>query len=228
MIDKVKKRWYNRDKNAKARCFFVKKKIFLLGDSISLHYNPILIPATADKYEWETKPGRAEALKNLDIPVDANGGTSRSVLSFLRDEEARDALHYDYLLFNCGLHDIVQTQKGGAPRVDAGEYHKNVTEIVELALSHGIKPIWVYTTPVEDARHNKKPDFLRFNTNVLLYNAIALEIMKKHKVPMINLYTFTAAIEGEKYADHVHYIEPVRKMQAEFIAQALEKILAEY
>ena len=206
----------------------MKKKIFLLGDSISLHYNPILIPATADKYDWETKPGRAEALKNLDIPVDANGGTSKSVLSFLRDEEARDALHYDYLLFNCGLHDIVQAQKGGEMRVDAGNYHKNLTEIVELMLAHGIKPLWVSTTPVEDARHNKNPNFLRFNTNVLLYNAIALEIMKKYGVPRINLYGFTAAIVGEKYADHVHYIEPIRRMQAEFIAEKLDEILAEY
>lgn len=206
----------------------MKKSIFLLGDSISLHYNPYLIPATADRIDWQTKAGRAEAMKDLDVPIDANGGTSARVLSFLRDEKARGALNYEYLLFNCGLHDIVQTEKGGKMRVDAGDYHKNVTEIVELMQQTGIKPIWIYTTPVEDARHNKKPDFLRFNTNVLLYNAIALEIMKKHRVPMINLYTFTAALEGEKYADHVHYIEPVRKLQAEFIEEKLCEILADY
>lgn len=206
----------------------MKKAVFLLGDSISLHYNPILIPATADRYNWQTKAGRAEAMKDLDNPIDANGGSSRQVLAFLRDEESRDALQYDYLLLNCGLHDIVQTEKRGEPRVNPGDYHKNLTEIIELVQRHGIKPVWLYTTPVVDEIHNKKPNFLRFNTNVLLYNAIAKEIMKDHKVPMIDLYSFTAALPGEKYADHVHYLPAVRKAQAKFIEEQLDAILASY
>ena len=205
----------------------MKKTIFLLGDSISLHYNPILIPATADRYEWLTKQGRAEAMRDLDKPIDANGGSSRQVLAFLRDEEARGALHYDYLLFNCGLHDIAIDPSKTDVRVDAGEYHKNVTEIIDLALAHGIKPIWVTTTPVEDARHNVK-NFKRHNTNVLLYNAIAKEITKHKKIPAIDLYSFTAALEGEKYADHVHYLPAVRERQAKFIEEQLDAILANY
>ncbi len=205
----------------------MKKTIFLLGDSISLHYNPYLIPTTADRYDWQTKAGRAEAMKDLDNPIDANGGSSRQVLGFLRDEEARDSLHYDYLLFNCGLHDIAIDAGKTTVRVDAGDYHKNLTEIIKLAQSHGIKPIWVYTTPVEDARHNTG-DFKRYNTNVLLYNAIAKEITNGLKVPTIDLYSFTAALEGEKYADHVHYLPAVREKQAAFIEERLTEILAEY
>ena len=198
----------------------MKKNIFLLGDSISIHYNPYLIPM-ADGFDWMTKKGRAEALKDLDKPIGENGGTSRACLEFLRDEEARGMLNYDYLLFNCGLHDIVYEGGKTTPRVDAGDYHKNLTDIVELAQAHGVRPIWVSTTPVDDARHNVKASFLRHNEHVLLYNAIAKEVMKKHRVPIIDLYAFTAALDGELYADHVHFIDEVRRLQAEFIYHAL-------
>ena len=198
----------------------MKKSVFLLGDSISIHYNPYLIPAT-EQFDWMTKKGRAEALKDLDKPIGENGGTSRACLEFLRDEEARDALHYDYLLFNCGLHDIVYEGGKTTPRVDAGDYHKNLTEIVELAQSHGIRPIWISTTPVDDERHNTKASFLRHNEHVLLYNAIAKEVMSRHKVPTIDLYTFTVALGKDIYADHVHYIDEVRRLQAAFIREKL-------
>ena len=208
----------------------MKPTVFLLGDSISLHYNPILIPATADRYEWVTKPGRAEALKDLDVPIDANGGSSAQVLAFLRDEDARGALRYDYLLFNCGLHDVAIDGGKTASRVDAGHYHKNLTEIVALAQSRGIKPIWVYTTPVVDELHNTRAGggMRRHNTNVLLYNAIAKEVMKGAHVPMIDLYTFTAALGKNAYADHVHFTVPVREAQAAFLAEQLQTILSTY
>lgn len=203
----------------------MKPTIFLLGDSISLHYNPYLIPATSDRYEWQTKPGRAEAMKNLDVPIDANGGTSARVLSFLRDEDARGMLCYDVLLFNCGLHDIAIDEGKTASRVSPGDYHKNLVDILNLVTARGIRPIWVTTTPVDDERHNSRTKMQRYNENVLLYNAIAKEVMKGKKVSMIDLYTFTANLEGEKYADHVHYLESVREKQATFIAKELETLL---
>ncbi len=204
----------------------MKPTIFLLGDSISLHYNPYLIPATEDRYIWQTKKGRAEAMKNLDIPVDANGGTSAQVLSFLRDEEQRDALSYDVLLFNCGLHDIAVDPGKTTSRVSPGDYHKNLNDILDLVTAHGIRPIWVTTTPVDDETHNTRSKMHRYNENVLLYNAIAKEVMKSRKISAIDLYSFTATLgESEKYADHVHFVEDVRKQQAEFIQKELETLL---
>ena len=204
----------------------MKTKIFLLGDSISLHYNPYLIPATSDRYEWETKKGRAEAMKDLDVPVDANGGTSAQVLAFLRDEEARGALHYDVLLFNCGLHDIAVDAGKTTSRVSPGDYHKNLNDILDLVTSHGIRPIWVTTTPVIDEIHNTRSKMHRYNENVLLYNAIAKEVMKSRKISSIDLYSFTVVLGGgEKYADHVHFAEAVRQKQATFIEQELDALL---
>ena len=205
----------------------MKPTIFLLGDSISLHYNPILIPATSHRYEWQTKPGRAAAMKDLDVPIDANGGTSRQVLAFLRDEEKRGALDYCVLLFNCGLHDIAIDDGKTASRVDPDEYRQNLAAILALARAHGIRPIWVTTTPVDDENHNSRTKMRRHNSDVLRYNEIAREVMEGEGIDLIDLYTFTASLQCQLYVDHVHYTEEVRRYQAEFIAQELEKLIEE-
>lgn len=203
----------------------MKKKIFLLGDSISLHYNPYLIPMTSDDYDWLTKAGRAEAMKDLDKPIDANGGHSGTVLSFLKLEEASGNLTYDYLLLNCGLHDICFDPGRENNRVPIERYRENLVAVLEMMKGKGIRVIWVTTTPVDDERHNSRASFKRYNRDVLRYNAAAAEIMAAYGVPSIDLYAFTDALEGEKYADHVHFLEPVREKQATFLAKALAELV---
>ena len=203
----------------------MKKKIFLLGDSISLHYNPFLIPMTSDLYEWQTKEGRAEAMKDLDKPISANGGHSGAVLSFLRMEEELENLNYDYLLLNCGLHDIAFDPGNPDHRVPETRYRENLEAVVDMMKAHGIKVIWVTTTPVDDERHNARASFKRYNRDVLRYNAIAAEIMQKNAIPTIDLYAFTDALEGEKFVDHVHFLVEVREKHAAFLAKELEKII---
>lgn len=203
----------------------MKPAVFLLGDSISIHYTPFLRRFLGERAILLTKDGREEALRDLNIPTGANGGDSGNVLAFLRLQKEQDALHYDYLLLNCGLHDIKRYPAAQQQQVPPAQYRRNLLEILSLAQEAGIRPVWITTTPVSDVRHNARmPEFCRYDRDVVAYNQTAQTIMQERHIPVIDLYAFTSALEGELYEDHVHYFEEVRALQGAYIAGALSQI----
>jgi len=212
----------------------MKKTVFVLGDSICIYYTPYLLPELEKEFNCLTKKGRAEAMKNLDVPIKANAGNTKDILAFLELEEAHGNLDYDYLLFNSGLHDLVYPFDNeanalkDAPRVSIDGYRKNLNEILDKIGSHNIKPVFITTTPVDDERHNTRVAFHRHESDVLRYNEVAREVMQARGVPIIDLYEFTNALDGSKYRDHVHYLEEVAEKQGKFIAEAFMKITEEY
>ena len=71
------------------------KTLFVLGDSISIHYGPGLAAFVAGKYTLERK-GQRHGLDS-DSGLDGmNGGTSRQVLHYLRERYPKA----DLLLLN--------------------------------------------------------------------------------------------------------------------------------
>jgi len=82
-----------------------RKTVFVLGDSISIHYGHFLKTMINRKYNYQQKGKNVDALRNLDKPIGANAGDSNMVLEYLRDEY-RKATTYNILLMGCGLHDI--------------------------------------------------------------------------------------------------------------------------
>jgi lysophospholipase L1-like esterase len=158
--------------------------------------------------------------KDLDQPIGANGGDSRMVLAYLR-ELAQDSSDFkpDVLLVNCGLHDI-KTRPGTSIRqIMEEEYRRNLLAIVELSREQAWPLIFVRTTPVIDSIHNEGNDWMhRFAVDVDRYNAIADGVMQLYRVPVIDLYTFSANFPQSAFQDHVHYTENYRARQASFIA----------
>src|SRR5690606_19411799 len=80
------------------------RKLFIVGDSISIQYGPYVKALTTDYLRYDRKRGEAEALVDLDKPVGANGGDSSMVLQYLLEQDK--GVQYDVLLVNCGLHDM--------------------------------------------------------------------------------------------------------------------------
>lgn len=199
------------------------KKMLLLGDSINLHYGPYLNDYLKDDFLIRSKPGRHEALRRIDFPVGGNGGDSSMVLSYLKELENEGKLDIDLFVFNCGLHDIKRAMPLENYQVKPEDYEKNLIEIFELAKKYQIETVFITTTPVDDERHNKVPPagIKRYNEDVSAYNEIAVRIAKAYNALVIDLNTFTERLSGEKYIDHVHYIEEVRKLQASFVAGGL-------
>ena len=205
------------------------KKMLLLGDSINLHYGPYLNEFIKDDFVILSKPGRHEALRRIDYPVGGNGGDSSMVLEYLLQKENENAVDFEILVFNCGLHDIKRAIPEENYQVDIETYEKNLNDIYEFANKHQVRVIFITTTPVDDERHNSEPPagIKRYDADVEKYNSVAVGVAEKYGAEVIDLNTFTKRISGEKYIDHVHFVDDVRKQQASFIAGGLMTIFSE-
>lgn len=194
-------------------------KIYVIGDSISIQYGPCLQSNLTGFMEYARKEGEHEALVNLDYPQGANGGDSSMVLSFLRDQAQTGGIDTDFLLVNCGLHDIKTDPATGKKQVPIERYEQNLRAMVDVVASMGIKLVWIRTTPCDEAVHNRgKMEFHRFSADNIAYNRVADAVMTEAGVPVIDLYTFTMNLGQDLYCDHVHFHVPVREKQAAFIA----------
>lgn len=195
-----------------------RKKLFSLGDSISLQYGPKLEQYLSGKFTVERKNSDSSAFKNLDVPVGANGGDSRMVLNYLKLKTEEPGFHPDLLLLNCGLHDIKRDRLTQKIAITEDEYRRNLDEIYTLLTRKKIPLIWINSTGVIDSIHRKLSGFDRFNSDLQKYNAIASDVFSKHKIPQIDLYGITEAQGSKRFVDHAHFSPEVRAVQAAYIA----------
>lgn len=196
--------------------------LYVLGDSISMHYGPYLKKFIAPDFSYSRK-GEGVTAGDLNIVSAANGGDSASVLKFLQVFLPAYAGKVDVLLWNCGLHDVKQAD--GRLQVSPEDYAANLQSALELIARHGVTPVWCRITPVYDRVHAAHcRDFGRSNANVRKYNAIADKVMKRARVPAIDLYAFSRKFGMRGVCDHVHFTEPVRQLQAAFIAGELQAL----
>ena len=206
-----------------------KRKVFVIGDSISIHYGPFLKNFLEDdsehSFEYDRKRGMEQALKDLDKPVGANGGDSNQVLEYLLEEKVKGIM-YDLLLINCGLHDIRTDVKSGLRQVDSVRYEENLNKICKISLGMAKKVIWVESTPVYDEIHNNISKGMHRNKSDLAqYNQLAEKVMEANSISIIYLYDFTDRYCPSAFYDHVHFKEEIRELQAAFINVELKKIL---
>lgn len=209
------------------------KKLFVLGDSISLHYGPYLkqyldgVVVYASRHE---EGAEEEAFRNLDIPTGSNCGDSGMMLTLIR-KLCAGGWKTDLLLLNCGLHDIKTTPETGVKQIPPENYRQNMRDIFTLLHGCAFPAIWVRTTPVVDRiHHERNKEFLRYGADVLEYNAIADELAHGAGLQVADLFGFTENLiphfgsEG-RFCDHVHFAEPVRALQAAFLAGAVRTAL---
>lgn len=201
-----------------------RQKIFVIGDSVSIHYGPYLRKMIKDKFDYDRKRGIEQALKNLDKPIGANAGDSRMVLEYLTEEYQKN-LKYDILIINCGLHDIRVDRFSNKIQVELEEYKLNLIKIIEISKTIANKVIWIGLTPLIDEIHNlRKEGFLRYGEDVKSYDNAAKQIMKEYNIPYIDIYNFTKNLGVDIYSDHVHFKDNIKKLQAAFIAGYLNYI----
>ncbi len=196
------------------------RSVFVIGDSISIHYGPYLKEKMHGKYNYARK-----GVPSLNIFDDANAGDSSMVLDYLEMQFALGT-KYDVVLFNCGLHDVRLDRETLQRNIDEELYRENLTKIVNLLLKMANRVVWLSTTPIVDKIHNKRAfGFYRLEEDITKYNKIASDIMHKNGIASIDLFNFAAQLKGDLYLDHVHFIERVREQQAGFIFQSLERII---
>ena len=147
-------------------------KVVLVGDSIRIGYAPLV----AKRLE-----GRA-----IVVSAKPNGEDSGNVLKNLEEwviKENPDVVH-----INAGLHDLKLT--GKVYQVPLAEYEKNLTAILErIEKGTHAKIIFATSTPILDDLHaQRKAGFDRFEADVRKYNAAAVAVMKRARVPVNDLH----------------------------------------
>lgn len=200
-----------------------KSTVFVLGDSISIHYGPYLKKIIEGNFNYDRKRGEDLALTDLDNLVGANGGDSAMVLEFLEGRGNKIG-KVDYLLLNCGLHDIKADRETKNKQIGLDEYRANLKRIATAAKELADEILWISTTPVNYHQHHEHKGFDRYNEDVKDYNAAAEIIMKEESIKVIDLYSFTIKLEKEPHYDGVHFKPEVSRLQAAFIAGFLSGI----
>ena len=204
--------------------FIERRKVFVIGDSASMHYGPYLKKMVEDKFQYDRKRGTEQALMDLDKPIGANAGDSRMVLEYL-EEEFKKNTRYDILLINCGLHDIRIDRFSNKVQIGLEEYKINLNKIINILKKMTNEIIWIGLTPIIDEIHNSREEgFLRYSKDAFTYDNNATQIMSEHNIPCIDIYNFTKHLGADIYSDHVHFKEEVRSLQAGLIAGYLNCI----
>lgn len=204
------------------------KSVYVIGDSISMQYGPYLKTYLDGFMGYARKEATDEARLKLACPQGDNGGDSSMVLAFLKAKAAAGGIHADFLLLNCGLHDIKTNPATGAKQVTLSQYETNLRAIIKTVAGMGPRLIWVRTTPCDERVHNTKgAQFHRFSADCIAYNTVADRVMKEAGVPSIDLYNFTLTLGNDLYCDHVHFREPIRQQQAAFLAGWLHAYVAQ-
>lgn len=172
-----------------------KKKILIIGDSISIGYFPFVKETLADKADVVHNKGNAQH----------TGTGLKNIKDWLGEEK------WDIVLFNWGLWDLCYRPviKGpenrdkvyGKLTTSPELYRENLQELVNILKRSNAQLVFVTTTYVPE---NEKG---RFSEDAVKYNAIAKDVMKKNGIAVNDIFKRSKEVH-KKYGealDDVHY-----------------------
>jgi lysophospholipase L1-like esterase len=165
-----------------------KKRVLILGDSISIGYTPF-VQKMLEGEMTVLRPMRGEKPENCS-------GTTYGVANVDRWLQI-DGGKWDVIHFNWGLHDLKHVVPGDAkgaasdkaedpPQATVEVYEKNLREIVAKLKATGAKLIFATTTPVPKG----KMRVYRTDADAVKYNQAAVRVMKENGVAVNDLYAF--------------------------------------
>lgn len=194
-----------------------KKKILIIGDSISIGYTPFVIEHFAKRVEIVHNPGNAQH----------TGTGLAKIEEWIGDE------NWDIIQFNWGLWDLCYRHQDSKVQGKRDKVNGNITYSVEeyavnldslitiLQTNTNAKLIFVTTSYVP------KDEAGRFAQDPQRYNKAAKRVMKKHNVMVNDIYKASKTIhkrEG-KGTNDVHYTKQGSQELAILISSFLEKEL---
>jgi acyl-CoA thioesterase-1 len=182
--------------------------VLIIGDSISIGY---------------TLPTRALLQGKVNLHrIPTNGGPTIKGLSEI--DKWLGKRKWDLIHFNWGLHDLkymgkdgtnlVPKEKGGVVQVPLADYEKNLEKLVIRMKKSAKQLVWRNTTPIPPGSK------ARYVGDSVKYNDAAARVMKKLKIPTLDLFTpsMKNMKDWMKKAD-VHYYPHGSQALAEIIAK---------
>lgn len=192
-------------------------RVLLIGDSISIGYTPAvreLLRGKANVHRVLTNCGPTKGPEKVD--------------AWLTDKRTGGE-KWDVIHFNFGLHDlkhsddkgtIVAVSDSSKRQVSPEDYEKNLRAIVAKLKATGAKLIWCSTTPVPVGARGRVPG------DEVLYNEIALKIMKENDIAVDDLYAFAKPrLEKIQNKADVHFSASGSKELAGQVVSTIEAAL---
>ena len=182
--------------------------VLIIGDSISIGY---------------TLPTRELLTGKVNLHrIPTNGGPTTKGLAEI--EKWLGNRKWDLIHFNWGLHDLkymgkdgtnlVPKEKGGVVQVPLADYEKNLEKLVVRMKKSAKQLVWRNTTPIPPGSR------ARYVGDSVKYNEAAARVMKKLKIPTLDLFTPSKKNMKDwmKKAD-VHYYPHGSHALAELVAK---------
>lgn len=202
-----------------------KKRVLILGDSISIGYTPYVQKMLADEMtvlrptrngKPENCSGTTSGVANIDRWLQIDGGK------------------WDVIHFNWGLHDLKHVKPGDAkgatsdlatdpPQATVEMYEKHMREIVAKLKATGAKLVFATTTPVPE----EPMKVYRNNADVIRYNEAALRVMKDNNITVNDLYTLVKPRMKEMQIQpaNVHFVPAGSEALAAEVVKAVKAAL---
>lgn len=197
-------------------------RVLVIGDSISMNYHEAARAALK---------GIANYHRNEGNSMSSTHGAVNTEL-WLGDYQQPGA-HWDVIQFNHGLHDLKQpydakTDSFGDYAVALDDYKKNLEKQIATLRKTGAQLIWCTTTPIPN--ENKGPYARRKGANEV-FNAAALEVMKKYPDILINdlarVVEESSVFDKWRTTNDVHfYQKEEQRVLGEAVAAAVRKALS--
>ncbi len=188
------------------------KKIALIGDSIRMGYEPLIVKAL---------DGKAEV-----FGPEQNGGPSSRIRENLEPWILERG--FDVIYLNCGLHDI-RREFGNPCAISLEDYALNLEFIFsQIKEKSSATLIWATITPVNETLHHENKGFDRFEADVLQYNSTATTIAKKFQLEISDLYTTVMQAGRDRLLrnDGVHFLPIGNEVLSKTVLEALEEHLS--
>lgn len=186
--------------------------VLLIGDSIMGGYYKAVAQQLAKEANVLRHPGNAGDTPNGLLHIDEWLGDTK----------------WDVIHFNWGLHDLCyrspeskvygnRDKMHGKISVPIDQYEVNLENLVLRLEKTGAKLIWATTTKVPDGEVG------RIAGDEVKYNEVAARIMKKHSIPVDDLYAASAALGSNGYSKpgDVHFSGSGNGTLAKQVAEAL-------
>lgn len=169
------------------------KTLVLFGDSIRKGY---------DKSIQKTLEGKAKVV--------FHEGNDRFAAYLLRviPDYYNDIKNADVVHWNAGLWDCLRLLGEDAQTpLDIYAYYIDRICLRIKRLCPNAKVIFATSTRV--LSEQMPPNFIRSNEDIEHYNAVAVEIAKKHGFEIDDLYAVSASLPDEAHSDATHYYTPM-------------------
>ncbi len=188
-------------------------KVLLLGDSIRMNYQPLVTELLKDSAQVV---GPAD---NCQFSLYTLSSLNRWVGQLGEPE----IVHW-----NNGLHDIGHNPDRHPVQVPLDMYLDNLESILKQLRAMTPYVIWATSTPQHPDRPFRADQWSWRNEEIERYNAAAVEIMRKHDVPVNDLHALVwDNVDIYLCEDQIHLSEAGKQLCAEAVVQAINPYLSE-